>query len=303
MANATIIYACTGSGLAIFNKPGTLNEWLPPRVALDGAHVLSAWASAGPPIRLAAAVDEAPGAGELLISENGGRDWDSRLEAAVTAVLGFDDEPSRLYAGLEGGGIAGSTDGGLTWGVLPDTGAGIIHRMLAGPEKRQIYVLADVPLGGSILEGSPEEGTWKILPVNGAAALARDTDTGDLYAATSGGVQMSADLGTSWAVLPGSPEGGTSVAVIPGPKDGNPAILLGTSSGLFVSPDGGASWHPSNTPDEGVTDIVRDPERRDRAYLSTSKGFIFESGNRGQKWLPVNADPLSPITYLHILRF
>src|SRR6476646_1772728 len=44
MANATIIYACTGSGLLMFNKPGTSPEWLPPRMALEGRDVLSAWA-------------------------------------------------------------------------------------------------------------------------------------------------------------------------------------------------------------------------------------------------------------------
>ena len=76
MANATIIYACTQDGLLIFNKPGTLTEWLPPRMALEGRAVLSAWAEPGPPIRVLAAVangDAGVGGmgGELLLSACG----------------------------------------------------------------------------------------------------------------------------------------------------------------------------------------------------------------------------------------
>src|SRR5438105_11222528 len=124
MANATIIYACTRDGLLVFNKPGTSTEWLPPRMSLEGRAVLSAWAEAGPPIRvLAAVVDKDAGlggmGGELLLSENGGRSWDGRLEAPVTALIGFPDDLSRLYAGMAAGGMAGSLDGGKTWGILP----------------------------------------------------------------------------------------------------------------------------------------------------------------------------------------
>src|SRR6476661_3922178 len=71
MANSTILYACTHTGLAIFNKPGTLPEWLPPRPVLQGKEVTSAWGEPGPPIRVLAAVD-----GALQLSENGGRTWE-----------------------------------------------------------------------------------------------------------------------------------------------------------------------------------------------------------------------------------
>src|SRR2546423_5670190 len=72
MANSTIFYACTPDGLAIFNKPGTAPEWLPPRLVLKGREVTSAWAEPGPPIRALAAVD-----GILMVSESGGGHWEA----------------------------------------------------------------------------------------------------------------------------------------------------------------------------------------------------------------------------------
>src|SRR5438105_3276406 len=183
MANSTIIYVCTQDGLAIFNKPGTLTEWLPPRRVLDGRVVLSAWADPGPPIRVWAAVgghgEEASGPGsgapaermlkpglpasagplpeaqrrrsdarenQLLLSENGGRDWASKLDAPVTAVLGMADDPNRLYVGMQNGGLAGSVDGGETWGVFPGLErAGAVRLLVANrSEPGRFYALLDL---------------------------------------------------------------------------------------------------------------------------------------------------------------
>ena len=72
MANSSILYACTHGGLAIFNKPGTLPEWLPPRMVLEGQEVTSVWGEPGPPIRVLTATN-----GMVMLSENGGRTWDA----------------------------------------------------------------------------------------------------------------------------------------------------------------------------------------------------------------------------------
>src|SRR5438874_10699818 len=98
MANVTTIYACTQNGLYIFNKPGTLPEWLPPKHVLEDRPVLSAWAEPGLHVRVLAVArpgnqtDEHADGGELLLSENGGRSWEAALEAPVTAVLGLAGE-------------------------------------------------------------------------------------------------------------------------------------------------------------------------------------------------------------------
>src|SRR5215210_2496167 len=115
MANVTTIYACTADELAIFNKPGTLNEWLPPRRVLGGLPVRSVWAEAGPPIRVVAVQN-----GELLVSENGGRAWEKTNTEQPALVLFAGDTERTVYASLQGGGLLGSNDGGESWRALAD---------------------------------------------------------------------------------------------------------------------------------------------------------------------------------------
>ena len=51
-----------------------------------------------------------------------------------------------------------------------------------------------------------------------------------------------------------------------------------------------------------ITSIARDPERRDRLYAATGTGLLFESGNRGVHWQPVNAAPVAPVRSLYVVR-
>jgi hypothetical protein len=318
MANATIIYACTQDGLLIFNKPGTLAGWLPPRMVLKGRAVLSAWAEPGPPIRvLATAVDsESEGigmGGELLLSENGGRDWQVRLAAPVTTITGLADDHSRLYAGMAAGGMAGSADGGNTWGILPgfEEGGSVRSILADSKEPGRFYVLLD--LGGgemALLDGKLREGAWELetrqwrrQAIDGVQALSQDALTDDLYAATPDGVYMSADKGDTWSPLPGSPAGGSAILAIPGPQDAPAALVVGTPSALLVSPDGGGIWQQADLSQPGgVIALARDPERRDRLYAAISTGYIFESGNRGQSWQSVNGEPAGQVSHLFVIR-
>jgi hypothetical protein len=307
MANATILYACTSGGLAIVNKPGTLNEWLPARMSLAGQAVAAAWAEPGPPIRVVVAAMDATRAGGVFLSENGGRDWESKLEAPVTALLGVETEgsPATLYAGMDGGGLAASVDGGLDWGILPgiEDAPGAIRRLLYPGEPGVFYAIVESPgEGRALLEGNPNEGGWRVLPPGNVSGLSWDTETGDLYAVSPEGVLMSADQGATWPALPGSPEGCTNIVVIPGPAGANPSILVSTESALLASNDAGASWHELPFPQPGITAFARDPERRDRLYAATASGHLFESGNRGQLWMPVNSEPMAPIASVYVIR-
>jgi len=288
MANVTTIYACTEDGLAIFNKPGTLNEWLPPRRVLGGMPVLSVWAEAGPPVRVVAVQD-----GNLLVSENGGRAWE-KVGTEQPAVALFPGETERkIYAALDSG-LLSSDDGGSSWKVLASLPSPATGLITVGSV---FYLTAN----DTLYSGEPEKGTWRILVDGGVKAVSHDEGTGKLYAATSEGITESKDAGETWTTLPGSPADGAALLVVPGAAGKPPALVVGSSNGVVVSPDGGESWQPKDVRGR-VTALARDPERRDRLYAGTGDGYIFESGNRGQAWTQVNAVLLPPVISLFLVR-
>lgn len=301
MANATIIYACTPDGLAILTRPGTLPEWLPPRKVLQGQRVQSAWGEPGPPIRVLVVAG-----GELLLSENGGRTWEKvETSTPISAVFNL-GEDAPLYAAAEVGGLLLSQDRGATWNSLPALPEeGRVKSLIPNSQATaRAYMLLAHESGTLLLEGSLQDGEWRVLPSMSAQDVAQDTGTGNVYAATAEGVIWSVDRGESWTRSPQSPEGGTSILAIPGAANKPPALVVGGPGGLAVSPDGGLAWAEVELPHSGaVTALARDPERRDRLYAATGTGFLFESANRGQTWQAINAAPLSPISALHVVRF
>ena len=48
--------------------------------------------------------------------------------------------------------------------------------------------------------------------------------------------------------------------------------------------------------------LARDPERRDRIYAVVGDGYLFESGNRGQAWEPINTAPVGQVSFLFVVR-
>lgn len=302
MANATILYACTGDGLVILTRPGTLPEWLPPKRVLEGERVTSVWAEPGPPIRVVAVAS-----GALMLSENGGRTWsDAQLHSVFTCLFSA-GEPPLLIAAHEEGQLSASSDGGISWQALerlPERGD-VLAFAAHGDD---VYVLME-QLGESVLlGGNPLTGSWRTLVAGETAtAIAVDNAAGVLFGAFADGVRGSSDGGARWGTLAGSPPAALALAIVPGAAGKPPALVAGTPLGLRVSQDGGDSWQEASLGEAtgeaaGVTALVRDPERRDRLYAATSSGYLFESGNRGQAWERINPSPLPPANYLFVLR-
>lgn len=301
MANSTILYACTEDGLAIVNKPGTSTEWLPARVVLRDKAVASAWAETGPPIRVIAATWE----GELLLSENGGRTWlPAQLVESVAALFEM-GEPAAVFVALQDGSLLTSTDGGVTWATLTAAlppSVTVTSGELVATGGEAIYLLGRQDDEGVLLRTSAGGGEWRVLPLSGVDAVTLDRATGNLYAMTEGGVQVSDSQGDSWTLMLASPADGNAILAIPAPAGKQPSLVVGTPQGLFLSPEG-STWRPIDLPRPGVvTAFAADPQRRDRLYAATATGYLMESGNRGQSWQPINADPLAAVSYLYVIR-
>ena len=299
MANSTIIYAATDSGLAIFNKPGTLPEWLPPRPALQGEPVYAAWGEPGPPIRVVAAVERG-----LLLSENGGRTWESvgpAAEDGQMSLLYHDEAEGVLYAVRSDGALFASTDGGTTWeeaGAVPASGA--LLALARADLPGEFFVLVE---GSGLYVGNPRHGTWQGITGGDVHAVASLSDGTWLFVCTGAGVAASEARGTPWMLLQGSPPGGKTIAAVPGSDPTKTALVVGTPDGLWTSPDSGATWRKPDMPAPGgISAVARDPERRDRLYAATGTGLLFESGNRGAEWSDVNAAPVAPVRSLYVVR-
>ncbi len=298
MANATILYGCTPEGLVILTRPGTLPEWLPPRRVLAEKAVTSVWAEPGPPIRVLAVAS-----GGLIVSENGGRTWiDIQMPAPITSLFSF-GEPPNLLAVMQGGQLLSSPDNGATWEELPTLSEHGDVRSFCVTDSR-IYLVLEQEGQTTLLAGNPRVEEWRTL-VSGEmiTAVACDLPAGNLYAGFTDGVRLSSNGGMSWTTLAGSPSSSEVIAVIPGVAGKSPTLVVGTDLGVRVSQDGGVLWQEADLGEAGgVSAIARDPERRDRLYVATSTGYLFESGNRGQSWERINPSPLPPATYLYVLR-
>jgi photosystem II stability/assembly factor-like uncharacterized protein len=303
MANSTILYAGTDDGLAILNKPGTLPEWLPPRRVLQGSAVTSVWADPGPPIRVAAIA-----VGLLRVSDSGGRTWqDVETPARPVALCPASDNepPTTFYAIHTNGGITRTTDGGNTWNPLPELPLEVKQASLVSWRADGSMLLMERSSDGTgaLLYGKPEEGTWQTLLSGRLSSAAYAGPEGGIFATGKDGVQHSSDDGASWKVLPGGPREDSVMAAIPGAAGKPPALLVGTTIGIAVSQDGGESWHDATLPEAGrVVALARDPERRDRVYAALASGYLYESGNRGQSWEPINTQPLPGILTLYVIR-
>jgi photosystem II stability/assembly factor-like uncharacterized protein len=299
MANSTIIYAATGSGLAIFNKPGTLPEWLPPRPALQGEAVSAAWGAPGPPIKVVAATERG-----LLMSENGGRTWESvgpDTDGAHLSLLYYDEDDHTLYAARSDGSLLASMDDGSTWddaGALPASGE--LLALARADLPGDYFVLVE---GSGLYVGNPRHRTWQGITGADVHAFASLSGGSLLFVCTGSGVASSEGRGTPWRLLQGSPAGGTSIVSIPGSEPAKTALVVGTPDGMWTSPDAGITWQQPDLPAPGgITAIARDPERRDRLYAATGTGLLFESGNRGAEWQAVNDTPVAPVRSLYVVR-
>ena len=314
MANSSILYACTHGGLAIFNKPGTLPEWLPPRMVLEGQEVTSVWGEPGPPIRVLTATN-----GMVMLSENGGRTWDGvniptgNIDSPVMTIF-YEPVTNALFTARYNGHLATSADGGTSWELLPSLPAEGCPLSLepsgGASHDNRFYLLLGERERNVAYVGNPYTGDWQELASetfeeHEPCELAVASDSGNLYALTPAGVLTISVEGDVVAarMLEGSPADGQSLAVIPGSNPAQPALIVGTPEGIETSADGGITWQTAQLPaGGGVSALERDPERRDRLYAGTDTGHIYESGNRGQTWQAVNPTPTHPIQYLYVIR-
>jgi photosystem II stability/assembly factor-like uncharacterized protein len=215
------------------------------------------------------------------------------------SIVAAPQAPGTVYAGLHGGGLLVSHDGGTTWSDrsegLPDRT--VMPVVVDRDNARVVYVGTHVGVFKSGDEGLSWSDASRGLANRDVWAIAQSTQSGVLLAATAGGgVYRSVDRGERW--VPAS-TGITNPVVWPvafDPSSDRIAYCGTFGGGLFRTVDGTNHWSRVATDqvDDRVYAIAVDASEPSLVYAGTARG-ISMSRDRGTTWrhltLPVG-DPL-----------
>ncbi|HEX2642398.1 MAG TPA: hypothetical protein VHU81_05370, partial [Thermoanaerobaculia bacterium] len=166
-------------------------------------------------------------------------------QGEILSLASDPSRPDRVFAGLFGGGIARSGDGGRSWRSF---GEGlripVINWIVVHPALGRLVFASD----GVFLYRSLNDGrTWEPSSLRGVRALAADPrDPNVAWAAAFGGLYRTRDRGTTWervqANLPRG-YGATSVTISPAdPRRMYVMVTAPSGFGLWTTADGGRTW-------------------------------------------------------------
>jgi photosystem II stability/assembly factor-like uncharacterized protein len=280
--NPAIVYAASRSGIWRSDDGGT--TWYGLRnFADDHSGPAAEWgAIAADPAR-PATVFAADGDLPLILkSTDRGASWQAQLapEGITGTVADYAFAPSApdtIYAGFANincaqkiggcedatGGIAVSRDGGQSWQIAP----GDLLR------DKAVVDLAVDPTNSQVI--------YAAVAYNG------------LYKTTDGGQSWTKlDLGDLITVF--DPDltymiGYQAVAV--NPSDPQQVFVGVGTQGIFMSPDGGATWQARIAglePNGSIADIVFDPTNPQTLYASDHLSGVYRSIDSGQTWIKIN---------------
>jgi ligand-binding sensor domain-containing protein len=224
--------------------------------------------------------------------------------AGVSVVQLVEDpgQPGRVYAATDQG-VFVLPDGNSPWHVLANGLAGI-----------SVSSVACVP-DGSRLMAAAEQGLWELAMGSESWSLVSGSPRGVMclsVAGTDAGWHLMATTGTSaylrksgtqefTTVGAGLPQTGITCGAV---DTWNPSVLyVGTSSGLYVSRDGGQTWILTLSddvrvaqPDTAFKGVVRIGGARG-VFVSTDQGVTWAARSSGLPDAPVaglEVDPASP---------
>ena len=238
-----------------------------------------------------------------------GQTWTAILGATdasgppnVTAIGVAPTSPKVIYAGVYGGSIQESKDGGLTWATLPgvfgpDAGAALWYRTIAVD-----LVDPTIPYVGFENPALGQGGIWKLT--GGAWSLPSGIQTSGMaevialrpagqtsYAVLYGdGLYTSSDGGLSWMTVGSTPFSNVPIAL--GVAPSNSAIAYGVNYTPFdghmmhLTTTGGTSWTDASTGIHAydANSIAVAPTNPSIVYLGGGYNGIHRSTDGASTW-------------------
>jgi photosystem II stability/assembly factor-like uncharacterized protein len=281
----------------------------------DGGHT---WRLAGLGGEAVRAIAQAPSRPEVLIagalagvfrSNNSGESWTRISPPNDENLRSFDSvaidphNPDVIYAGTYH--LAWKTnDGGRQWvpihtGMIDDSD--VMSISVDSTDPQRLYASACSGIYRA------ENGGEKWTKFHGIPPTARRTHVirqdpqhpQTLYSATTEGLWKSVDGGLVWNRL--TPANWAIISVLIHPKNSDRLVIGVEGQGIYVSDDGGRSFHPTNSGfyHRQVMDLAFDREHPGRmlVVLTNASDPILATQDGGQTWTP-----LGPGLKTHLLR-
>jgi photosystem II stability/assembly factor-like uncharacterized protein len=220
----------------------------------------------------------------VYTSDDGGEKWrylstianpDAVQMAFATRILGIAIEsadPNRMYAALEVGGAARSSDGGKTWQLVNRHFAGNVdlmdlHGVAIGSQRSDaIFISNRVGIWRSRDRGDNWENLHveKFSPImysRGVQVAPDDPDTlyacvGRNFGSEEGGVMRTTDLGDTWHRFDqGMNPGSTTFGVAINRQHPEQVYFCTRRGQVFGTHDGGGTWKEHRLP-ESATSVI-----------------------------------------------
>jgi photosystem II stability/assembly factor-like uncharacterized protein len=218
------------------------------------------------------------------------------LEGETIYSLAIDPvTPSTLYAGVYGGGVFKTTDGGWNWNAANNGLTSVVIKSLAIDPKTPTTLYAGTGNRG-IFKSTDSGANWNVTNIGlknstVGALVINPTTPAILYAGTSGGgVFKSVDSGATWnAANAGMTDAYVSALAIDPTRP--TTLYAGTLDGVFKSIDGGTNWSPANTGLNSIhiVALAIDPATPTTLYAGTYSRGLFKTMDGGATWSEANS--------------
>ena len=232
--------------------------------------------------------------GGVARSNDGGRTFAilKGVEGESVRALALAPSDPRVVAAGTLSGVFLSRDLGMTWARITPKG----H-----PDLRNIESLAFDPTDPNVLYAGTWHLAWKtadagadwapvhqgMIDDSDVMTLTTDpTNPRTVYATACTGIYRSLDGGGAWTKLRGIPFSSRRTRAFARGKDDANLLLAGTTEGLWVSENNGASWRCTTSRELVVNDVVAQADGT--ILLGTEEAGVLRSADHGRTWNPSN---------------